>query len=239
MIKDIILYVVIVLLVASNIFLYIKIYKINKVENFTVNDDVKQSINDIYKADINAIRNLSNIATDIYNNNDSLTIPAKTTTMSNVIISGDVTFTNKNTGIMEIFPAGMVIAWANPTIPKGWAVCDGQIYKLDSNKVATVDSNGVQTPDLRGRFVLGSGTGTGLTSRTAGTTGGEENHKLTVSEIPSHNHGYIKTERVDGWRYDGGGYYIGQIPATSDNTGGDLPHNNMPPYYVLTYIMKL
>jgi hypothetical protein len=90
MIKDIILYIVIVLLVASNIFLYIKMYKINKVENFAVSDDVKQAINDIYKADINAIRNLSNVATEIYNNNDSFTIPANKTTVTDLTTNGNV-----------------------------------------------------------------------------------------------------------------------------------------------------
>jgi hypothetical protein len=90
MIKDIILYIVIVLLVASNIFLYIKIYKPQNVENFAVSDDVKQAINDIYKADINAIRNLSNVATDIYNNNDTLIIPANKTTVTDLTTNGNV-----------------------------------------------------------------------------------------------------------------------------------------------------
>ncbi len=85
MIKEIILIIIIVLLIASNIYLIYKTRNIENLEHFTVNDDVKQAINDIYKADINAIRNLSNFATELMNNNDSLTIPAKTTNVNDLV----------------------------------------------------------------------------------------------------------------------------------------------------------
>jgi hypothetical protein len=99
MIKDIILYIVIALLVASNIYL---IYKTRHVEHFTVSDDIKQAINDIYKADINAIRNLSNFATEIKNNNDSLTIPAKTTNVSDLKVDGNIIAKNNITSNVDI-----------------------------------------------------------------------------------------------------------------------------------------
>jgi microcystin-dependent protein len=223
------------------ILIFYLLYKTHSIqENFSVSDDVKQAINDIYKADINAIRNLSNVATDIYNNNDSLTIPAKITTIADLTVTGNVLFTNKNNNMIEILPTGMVIAWALSTLPKGWALCDGQKYKLDNNNNTILDINGTQTPDLRGRFILGSGQGTNLTNRNLNSTGGEEKHLLTVEEMPSHNHsseGFVK------W----GGYNIaysaggGNINGSSQigNTGGSQPHNIMPPFYVLTYIMKL
>jgi competence protein ComGC len=46
-------------------------------EKFTTTDDINQAVNDLYKADVNAIRNLSNFATEIKNNNDTLTIDRK------------------------------------------------------------------------------------------------------------------------------------------------------------------
>lgn len=46
---------------------------------------------------------------------------------------------------------------------KGWHLCDG--------------TNG--TPDLRGRFILGASD-----AHTVGSTGGEESHQLTESELP-------------------------------------------------------
>jgi microcystin-dependent protein len=140
----------------------------------------------------------------------------------------------------------MVIAWASSNIPKGWAICDGKIYKLNNDGTVTEDSSGIQTPDLRGRFVLGSGVGgkdmlnRDLTNRIIDAKGGEEINLLTIAEMPSHGHqsggaicsdmkgcGYkniITKERND---------------INTNNTGGDTPHNNMPPFYVLTYIMKL
>jgi microcystin-dependent protein len=43
-------------------------------------------------------------------------------------------------------------------------------------------------PDLRGRFVLSSGSGKDLRTRIIGEQGGEENHTLTIHEMPRHNH---------------------------------------------------
>jgi microcystin-dependent protein len=44
------------------------------------------------------------------------------------------------------------------------------------------------TPDLRGRFVLSQGQGSGLTNRLINQIGGAETHTLTVQEMPSHTH---------------------------------------------------
>lgn len=125
---------------------------------------------------------------------------------------------------------------------KKWHLCDG--------------TNG--TPDLRQRFILG-GDGTD-----SGTTGGEASVTLTVQTIPAHGHtGTTSTNgdhshtvttfnefrKINGNNYDG--YCAGSTNRTTstngnhqhnlniDSTGGGQPHNNMPPYYVLAYIMKL
>jgi microcystin-dependent protein len=274
------------------IYLLYKTRNIEHLEHFTVSDDVKQAINDIYKADINAIRNLSNFATEIMNNNDSLTIPAKTTTVTDLTINGKITgdlnvdgnvkFNNKNTNIMEIFPSGMILSWSGSigSIPKGWATCDGRKYKIDTTGVAIFDSNGIATPDLRSRCILGAGEyseGTypndgspaaSLTVRGVGNWSGSETHTLTIEEIPSHNHnietgggeGGSPPGRVTYWdqRYynavrdegiikpKGGKLREGTGGSNKDSKGNlippiydTLPHNNMQPFYVLTYIMKL
>ncbi len=79
--------IIIIILIFAVIYLMVKT---NTKEYFDVNDDIKQAINDIYKADINAIRNLSNFATEIKNNNDTFTIPANTTTMKNLTLTGNL-----------------------------------------------------------------------------------------------------------------------------------------------------
>ncbi len=68
-----------------------------------------------------------------------------------------------------IVPVGMISMWSGTvgTIPSGWALCDG--------------SKG--TPDLKGRFVVGSGD-----TYSVGDKGGEEKHTLTESEMPGHVH---------------------------------------------------
>lgn len=68
-------------------------------------------------------------------------------------------------------PSGIIVAWSGSAdnVPDGWHICDG--------------TEG--TPDLQGKFILGSST-----DHTVGSTGGEETHALTTNEMPSHNHGF-------------------------------------------------
>lgn len=68
---------------------------------------------------------------------------------------------------------GSVILWSGSLsdIPAGWAPCDGQV------------SNGVTTPDLRDRFVVGAGS-----IHTKGTQGGSSSVSLEKKHLPSHSH---------------------------------------------------
>lgn len=69
----------------------------------------------------------------------------------------------------DSIPSGIITMWsgASSAIPDGWLLCDG-------------NNN---TPDLRDRFIVGAGN-----NYNVGATGGEATHKLTTSEMPSHNH---------------------------------------------------
>jgi microcystin-dependent protein len=149
---------------------------------------------------------------------------------------------NYDKTLINTLPPGSIIAWNSDTIPKGWALCDGQLYILDSNGHAQVESTGVQTPDLRGRFILGAGQGSRLTNRTLGDTNGAETHTLNVSEMPSHNHSYSSNYtaidgRAESWPATNND--VSKKYINTGSKGGNSAHNNMPPYYVLTYIMKI
>lgn len=69
--------------------------------------------------------------------------------------------------------------------------------------------------------------------RPLGSIGGEEKHQLTVEELAKHAHKAAYMTNWDGKTSTG--YYVTGSNAGSNNqptynTGGDQPHNNMPPY---------
>jgi microcystin-dependent protein len=124
-------------------------------------------------------------------------------------------------------PKGGIIIWSGSVnnIPEGWVLCDG--------------NNG--TPDLRDRFVLGAGHNYAVDS-----TGGESEHILTIEEMPSHSHKYTTPLKGrDNSGIDSGNHYDGETfmhplidGEKTESVGGSQPHNNMPPYYALCYIMR-
>jgi microcystin-dependent protein len=275
-IKDIILIILVIVV-------FYLLYKISTLsEKFDITTDtttINQAITDIYKVDFDAMRNLGQIAQQILQQSpggtDTFNIPASNTVIENLKVNGDVIFTNKNSNIMEIFPKYMVISWASNDIPKGWAICDGNKYIIDANGNNIINVNGIQTPDLRGRFILGSGSGNNLKSRFLTQTGGAEDHKLELNEMPYHSHNidwsmigckgnqcvnkntWIATDilfsgdgnemsrvnKVDPLRYPHNTSITGgkllDTPAGQARSYETVAHNNMPPFYVLTYIMKL
>ena len=112
----------------------------------------------------------------------------------------------------------------------------GSIYMSLSNTNPSTYFGGTWV-QIKDRFLLGAGD-----TYTAGTTGGEASHKLTVSEMPSHNHEAVSTSGSD----RGLALYpfsmITQNYRTADAnvirpTGGNQAHNNMPPYYTV-YIWR-
>ena len=128
-------------------------------------------------------------------------------------------YNNSSVGV----PSGSILLWRGsvPTIPYGWALCDG--------------NNG--TPDLRDRFIVGAG-GT----YSPGNTGGENSVILTVDQLAAHNHKLPRSASASS---------IISIQQSSQNgtfdqdlnyvstVGNNQPHENRPPYYSLAYIMKL
>ena len=220
----------IILLVLTVSVVYLIYKNCDKKENFAETTiSIKDEINKIYKADIESIRNLAEISQKLQS--------------GGLIIPGNL----QVRGSFNYLPRGSIIAFNGSKAPEGWAFCDGK--------------NG--TPDLRGRFIYGYGKQSG---NKIGRTGGEEMHTLNVNEMPRHNHNMRANgnhshrigTRQDDWNGSGGAgpsfggdngnfrfYNRAKISVNGNHThyiypyGGNKPHNNMPPYYVLSWIMKL
>ena len=127
-------------------------------------------------------------------------------------------------------PIGSIVIWSGTvaSIPSGWQLCDG--------------SNG--TPDLRDRFVVGARQDSGgvpLTdvSGTLTQTGGEAQHTLTIDEMPPHSHTINCVQNLRGGGSDGQVRADGAPTRSTGVTGGGKPHNILPPYYALCYIIKM
>lgn len=79
---------------------------------------------------------------------------------------------------------------------------------------------------IKDTFLLAAGD-----TYTAGTAGGEAEHTLTVDEMPKHTHGvgieYTVLSGNETPRLSSDTVYASALTSA---TGGDQPHNNMPPY---------
>jgi microcystin-dependent protein len=93
-------------------------------------------------------------------------------------------------------PIGSVTAYALPTPPAGWLLCDGSIYSASAYPTlsvglgSTYGGNGTTTfavPNLKGRIPVGLDSSQ-TEFDTHGETGGAKTHTLTSSEIPAHSH---------------------------------------------------
>ena len=152
---------------------------------------------------------------------------------------------------------GEIRAFAFNFPPKGWALCNGQLLPINQNQALyallgnVYGGNGVTTfalPNLQGRVPIHAGSGYSL-----GISGGEENHTLTVAELPVHTHWIsASNEAANSNTADGKIWGITAVSAyhsSSDGktmradalkpAGSGQPHNNMQPYSVISYCIAL
>jgi microcystin-dependent protein len=148
-------------------------------------------------------------------------------------------------------PVATILPFAGSVAPEGFMICDGaellaSEYADLFTAIGTIYGVGqaagsFKLPDLRGRAPIGAGQGDGLTDRVIGVVDGEEAHQLTTNEMPSHSHGIDYLANSAG---AGGGNqvrieYTEPEPLQTRLTGGDQPHNNMQPFLVVNYIIKV
>lgn len=130
----------------------------------------------------------------------------------------------KMSQVLNAYPVGSIYMSVNSTNP-------GELF-------------GGTWEQIQGRFLLGQGSG-----YSAGATGGEAEHTLSVSELPSHRHTGLDIDNVYIFGWDNGTKpgtdwmrQLNQGNSTANRittgyTGGGSAHNNMPPYLVV-YIWK-
>ncbi len=143
--------------------------------------------------------------------------------------------------IGTILPTILTIA----NLPPGWYLCNGQTvsaYLPIARYIYPVNGQ-VCLPKLCGLTLVGAGPAQSGTNYVLGNSGGEELHMLTVAEMPAHTH--QSPTNMDGNPYNNGSAVYGSDrgqeknykPFTTGSTGGNQPHNNMQPYYVVNYII--
>ena len=121
----------------------------------------------------------------------------------------------------------------------------GSIYQTTSSTFNPQTAWGGTWERIKDRFLLAAGD-----TYTGGSTGGEATHKLTVQELPSHQHVMIVNNEgsSSSWVPTFDGYVIKtdcvtqskknyQAKLAQKGAGLDQAHNNMPPYLAV-YIWK-
>ena len=159
-------------------------------------------------------------------------------------------------GFRHVRPPGVElgeIVWmaANVTMGPCFARCEGgtrhrRLYRALDTKLAADsypygDGDGSTTfdlPDIRNRFVMGTGTGDGLTARALGDDVGEATHVLTVAEMAEHSHRYDGHHSATGnfIDNDSGDRPAPWFPTTTKSTasvGGGEAHENRQPFVTL------
>lgn len=152
---------------------------------------------------------------------------------------------------------GEIRLFAGNFAPVGWMFCQGQTlpiadYDTLFNLIGTTyGGDGQETfalPNLASRVPVHQANGYPL-----GAAGGVETVTLSTNQLPVHNHG-LEASSATGtatspsgnvwaaWSdspYATSGTPVAMSPAALSPRGGNQPHDNMPPYLALNFIISL
>lgn len=155
----------------------------------------------------------------------------------------------------KMIPVGMVMLYADEYLPASapFLWCNGAAVSRTTyanlfNVIGTTYGSGdgsttFNVPDTRGRTIINQGTGSGLTERTIGQTGGSERHVLTLDQLPPHGHGLARGSGSGSLKDPAmsSAAYASLIDDTgydSQSVGSGAAHNNMSPFVVMSHVIR-
>lgn len=164
---------------------------------------------------------------------------------------------------MEPF-IGQIQAFGFNFAPRGWAKCEGQLLPISQWSAlfsllgTTFGGDGRTTfglPDLRGRSIVGIGSGPGLDPITWGEKGGRYEIGLTGPNVPPHSHPVaVPVSGTNGEEATANGQHIanhtggfneeataGQAlaPFNTGNNSGGSPFNSRNPFLGINVCIAL
>ena len=164
-----------------------------------------------------------------------------------------------DTAIAGALPVGTMLPFAGAAAPTGYLICNGaaqsrapfaQLFAVTGTTYGAGDLlTTFNLPDLRGRTLVGVGTGDAVdaTTWTRGQKSGAETVTLTTAQTPAHSHGIDQY----GANSTSSGGFNNTPPQNSNNqittlftgfqtttTGGGLSHPNIQPSLGINYIIK-
>ena len=121
---------------------------------------------------------------------------ARVASLSDVVERMSVSTVRK---LNEVVKPGMVVPFLGQKAPFGWLLCDGSELNVGLNPefaelaqiISTQHDPGrerILLPNLQGRFLVGSGSGPGLSPIELGANGGAEFQALVLAQMPQHSH---------------------------------------------------
>ncbi len=145
--------------------------------------------------------------------------------------------------------------------PINWAPCDGRLLPISEYDAlfnllgTTYGGDGVNTfalPNLQGRIPLHQGSLGGI-PYIIGEFAGTETVTLTTNQIPAHAHTLNAQSGAGSQSSPSGGVWASSSldqysaaspttqmsPTSLQNSGGSQPHENMPPFLCVNFVISL